>query len=435
MLEFLLALITVATVAALLIPLLSRKVETTARLDADLAIYRDQLGELERDRVTGRVSESEAAAARTEIERRILAAADKDRPAATRPAADLHRFLPPALCLLVPLFALGVYLQIGQPGVASAPFVAHKPSPGTQGPQQAERTLADLIAQARARLAQTPDDPELNAQLGELLTQEADGVVTQAAIAAFTRALAKAPPDALGDPRARFYLGLHEVQAGDSRAGLKRWLDLEAISPDDALWLPVLRAEIDRVAKAADIDPLTLKPDRKPLPPAAPPQAGEPTAEQKEAMARLAPAERQQAIRNMVDGLAARLKDNPDDRDGWLRLARARMVLGEADASAAAYAKADSLAPLDASLLADWAEVLVRQIAPGTPPPDTAVAVLTRLEQAQPNNGLALFYLGAASFAHGDKAEASRRWKKLLGLLPADAPIRAMLEKKIKEMD
>ena len=51
MLEFLLALITVATVSALLIPLLGRRVETTARLDADLAIYRDQLAELARELV------------------------------------------------------------------------------------------------------------------------------------------------------------------------------------------------------------------------------------------------------------------------------------------------------------------------------------------------------------------------------------------------
>ena len=130
-------------------------------------------------------------------------------------------------------------------------FVASRPA--SLGPQQAGRTLADLIAQARARLADKPDDPELLSELGELLTQEADGVVTPAALDAFGKALARLPDD----PRARFYLGLHDAQAGDSRAALKRWLDLEAISPDDALWLPVLRAEIDRVAKAADIDQAT----------------------------------------------------------------------------------------------------------------------------------------------------------------------------------
>ena len=110
------------------------------------------------------------------------------------------------------------------------------------------------------------------------------------------------------------------------------------------------------------------------------------------------------------------------------------MVLGQADLGAEAFAKADALGPLDRSLLADWAEALVHGIAPGAAPSEQAVAVLGRLEAVEPDNGLALFYLGAASFAKGDKPEASRRWKKLLGLLPADAPIRAMLEKKLREM-
>ena len=72
-----------------------------------------------------------------------------------------------------------------------------------------------------------------------------------------------------------------------------------------------------------------------------------------------------------------------------------------------------------------------RQIQPGAPP--QAVAVPKRLEAAQPDNALALFYLGAASFAGGDKAGAAHRWKKLLALLPPDAPIRAMLEEKIRQ--
>jgi cytochrome c-type biogenesis protein CcmH len=69
----------------------------------------------------------------------------------------------------------------------------------------------------------------------------------------------------------------------------------------------------------------------------------------------------------------------------------------------------------------------VRQIKPDAPPPPQAVAVLQRLEKAEPDNGLALFYLGAAAFAH--------RWKKLLALLPSDAPMRKMLEARIKEAE
>ena len=149
-------------------------------------------------------------------------------------------------------------------------------------------------------------------------------------------------------------------------------------------------------------------------------------------MQNLDPAQRQEAIRGMVEGLDTRLKENPGDRAGWLRLANARRVLGENDKAADAYAKADALGPLDTRTLTDWAEAHVRQLKPGEVPPPAAVAVLERLEKAEPRNALALFYLGAAAFAAGDKPAALRRWNTLLALLPADAPIRGLLEERIK---
>ena len=95
MLEFLLAALTTATVAALLIPLLRSRVAATDRLDNDLAVYRDQLAEVERERGEGTLPEADAAAAKIEIERRILTAAERDQPAPA-PQASLHRYLPPA---------------------------------------------------------------------------------------------------------------------------------------------------------------------------------------------------------------------------------------------------------------------------------------------------------------------------------------------------
>ncbi|UYN94850.1 MAG: c-type cytochrome biogenesis protein CcmI [Enhydrobacter sp.] len=421
MLEFLLALLTTATVAALLVPLLRRRVEQdpSTTLGASLAIHRDQLAEIERERAQGLLPESEAAAARLEIERRLLAAADSSSlgPRSSSSASALHRLLPPALSLAIPLLALGLYLQLGAPGFdpPRAPVVAQPGAP-----------VLDL-GHLRRRVAEKPDDAEAQSALGEALTLEADGTVTPHALAAFRRALQLAP----ADPRAAYYLGRHEAQSGDSRAALERWLDLEARAPDDAPYLAMLRAEIERVARAAGLDPLQIRPDRRP--PASAPRG--PTQDQVEAMQSLTGEQRQQAIRGMVDGLAARLADNPTDRAGWLRLAQARRVLGEAERAAEAYAKADGLQPLDPRLLSDWAEVLVRRIPPGAAPSTDAVAVLERLERAEPRNALALFYLGAASLAAGDKPAAARRWKTLLEMLPSDAPIRGMLEEKIKETE
>lgn len=431
MLEFLLALLTITTVGALLWPLVRPNPDHRDRLAGELAIYRDQLAELERERAAGALADSEAAAARIEIERRILgaaAAADNDGAVrAVRPASSLHKYLPPALSLLVPIVALGVYIQVGRPGLPAAPF-ADSQIAAHSDPARQQVDVARLLAEARARLEKEPDDPDALAALGEGLTLEADGMVTQPAVQAFTRALALLEKSgAPADPRTLYYLGLHEAQSGDSRAAIARWQALEEKSPPDAPYLGLLRAEIARVAKAAGLD----------VPQATMPQTTmpQPSREQQEAMAALTPEQREQSIRAMVDGLAARMEQNPADRAGWLRLANAWKVLGDHSRAALAYGKADTLAPVDSRILADWAEAEVRQIAPGTPPPPSAVAVLERLEKAEPRNALALFYLGAASLAAGDKPAAARRWKTLLALLPADAPIRPMLEERIRETE
>jgi cytochrome c-type biogenesis protein CcmH len=423
MLEFLLALLTTATVAALLWPLMRMRLPARDRLSGELAIYRDQLAELEREREAGTLKPAEAAAARTEIERRMLAAGDAAASGAkTARASDaVQKWLPPALSLFVPLLALGLYLQTGRPGLPAAPFADR----GTEHPAPSRQLdVAGLLAEARARLAQDPNDAEALAALGEGLTLEAGGTVTQPALEALQRALPARPDDA----RILYYLGLHEAQSGDSKAAIARWRALEASSPPDAPWLPMLRAEIARVAKAAGLS----------VPPAAPPPTGpqsatpQPSREQQEAMAQLTPEQRQQAIRSMVEGLAARLADAPQDRAGWLRLANAWKVLGENANAADAYGRADTLAPVDARILADWAEAHVRQLSAGAVPSAQAVAVLERLEKAEPRNALALFYLGVAAEAAGNKPAALQRWKTLLALLPADAPIRGMLEERIK---
>ena len=433
MLEFLLALLTTATVAALLWPLLRLRLPARDRLSGELAIYRDQLAELEREREAGTLKPAEAAAARTEIERRMLAAGDAAAGSAkaTRSSDTVQKWLPPALSLFVPLLALGLYLQVGRPGLPAAPFADRG---GERGSEHAGAPrpfdIAGLLADARARLAQDPNDADALAALGEGLTLEAGGTVTQPALEALRRAFATRPDDV----RILYYLGLHEAQSGDSKAALARWREVEAGSPPDAPWLPMLRAEIARVAKAAGIEP---PPPQKPpsqmrqsqAPQSTMPQ---PSREQQEAMAQLSPDQQQQAIRTMVEGLAARLAAAPQDRAGWLRLANAWKVLGEHANAADAYARADTLAPVDARILADWAEAHVRQLAPGAVPSAQAVAVLERLEKAEPRNALALFYLGVAAEAAGNKPAALQRWKTLLALLPADAPIRGMLEERIK---
>ena len=100
------------------------------------------------------VSRWEADAARTEIERRLLTAADKDSPEARHgDAASWHRFLTPALCLVIPLFALGLYLRLGQPGLPAAPFVASAQVPAVDEAAQRRERAAAIPALARPKPA------------------------------------------------------------------------------------------------------------------------------------------------------------------------------------------------------------------------------------------------------------------------------------------
>ncbi|MBX9682484.1 MAG: tetratricopeptide repeat protein [Hyphomicrobium sp.] len=68
--------------------------------------------------------------------------------------------------------------------------------------------------------------------------------------------------------------------------------------------------------------------------------APQPTAQDIKAAADLSETQRDSMIRGMVDKLATRLETSPNDEDGWLRLMRSRMTLGEKDAAKAALAKA-----------------------------------------------------------------------------------------------
>jgi len=461
MLPLALALMTALAIAALLLPLLRRRFEPTRRLDHDLAIYKDQLAEVEREQAAGHLSDSEAKAARVEIERRILTAAAADG-AASVPVPQRRRFLPTAIAILVPLVALGLYFQIGRPELPAQPFAERPKPPDTNvaaaAPMEMVRRLRERIekdpkdvearlALGRAQLAIgrvkeavesfraaqqiAPDRADVLSALGEALAFESDGVVTLPAREVFTAALARDPQN----PGARFYLGLADAQAGNATSALKRWLDLEADSPDGAPWLDTLAREIARVAAQAGIDPKTIRPDRKERKPR---DSGmpQPSSDDVKRLEQLPPEQRDQQIRAMVDRLAERLKETPGDVEGWRRLARARAVLGEQDKAAEAYAAADKLKPDDPEILAAWAEVRLRLDEAGVKAlsPET-IAILKRLEKVRPDNGLALFFLAQADEAAGDKQGAVGRLRRLRDLMPAETPARAAIEKRLQVLE
>lgn len=143
---------------------------------------------------------------------------------------------------------------------------------------------------------------------------------------------------------------------------------------------------------------------------------------QKQEMAQMA------QIRAMVAKLAADMKEHPDDVDGWLRLGRAYAVLGQAEDSGVAFAKAEQLKPNDPGVPLAEAEALMVGHSPVDPMPDRVVALLQRVVSLDPNNPAASWYLGLHAAQQGNFAEARSDWQRLLAALPQESDERKTVE-------
>src|SRR5947199_9701466 len=109
-----LALMTAAAIFAVLWPL--GRVRTPVAAGNDVAVYRDQLDEIARDRAAGLIGEAEAEAARVEVSRRLIAAADAVHGDPSVPGGRLRRRIAAVVALIViPVFAAGLYLTLGAP--------------------------------------------------------------------------------------------------------------------------------------------------------------------------------------------------------------------------------------------------------------------------------------------------------------------------------
>jgi len=195
----------------------------------------------------------------------------------------------------------------------------------------------DLVRSAAAyrRAAEIePDKAENWSSLGEAL-QSASTEVSPEAAGAFQRALRLDPQD----PRARYFLGVQKDLRGEHEAAISDWIALLRDTPAGAPWEADLRRTIQQVADKEKIA----------LAGRMPPSSGGsiataaipgPTREQMAAASSIPPGQQSEMVRGMVDRLAGRLEQNPRDAAGWIRLMRARMVLGETEAAGAAHRSA-----------------------------------------------------------------------------------------------
>ena len=127
----------------------------------------------------------------------------------------------------------------------------------------------------------------------------------------------------------------------------------------------------------------------------------------------------QAQIEAMVSGLEQKLKTQPNDVKGWAMLGNSYGVLGRFNASAAAYGRAAALAPNNAQVLADYADVLA--MAQGKNFQGEPEAIIQQALKADPANIKALALAGSAAFQRKDYNAAINYWQNLVKLLPADS--------------
>jgi cytochrome c-type biogenesis protein CcmH len=367
---FLFALMTAAAIFAVLWPLgRARQDEHRADADHDVAVYRDQIDEIERDRASGLIGEAEAEGARVEVSRRLLAAADAAQAVAPAQRGETMRRRVAAVAVLValPAVAGAFYLTLGSPQLPGQP-IANRAATPVQN-----RSLDTLVAQVEAHLEKNPEDgrgwevvgpvymrfgrfddavkarrnalrlngpsADREGDLGESLMGAANGVVTAEAKEAFERALKL---DAK-HPKSRFFLGVASYQDGNAPAAAAIWRGMLSDAPPDSPWLGMVRQAL------AQVDGSTPQPAPGASAPGA--SAPGPSAEDVAAAQNMNPEDRGAMIRGMVDRLADRLKQDGADIEGWLRLVRAYTVMGDREKALTAVTDARRAVGHDADKL------------------------------------------------------------------------------------
>jgi cytochrome c-type biogenesis protein CcmH len=350
------ALMTLAAIFAVGWPLARR--QKADRSGSDIAVYRDQLEEIDRDQAASLIGGVEAEAARVEVSRRLIAAAETAKAASAVAApgpSSRYRFVTLAAAIvLLPLGAAITYLSLGSPNLV--PVSMNAESGGQQLPEGIEQTVAEvekyleanpkngrgweLLAPVYLRLGRFDDavrarrnaleifgpDAARLGDLGEAIIMASNGVVTPEAKSLFERANAAEPDDVM----AQYYLGLSAKQEGRRDEAVKRWTALVSGASEGAEWLPLVKNAIARIDEKT---PTVIA--------AAPPAAGA-----------VAPPEHNgDAIEAMVARLAERLKKDGSDVPGWIQLVRSYRVLGKADKVKAAIADAHAALASDQEAL------------------------------------------------------------------------------------
>ena len=306
---------------------LGRAKAQTETADASRAFFRDQLDGIDTDLAAGRLSETEAVAARAELAREVIRY-EKDNPSPANLGGSKTIVL--AALPVVAAVSLGLYAWIGRADLPAAPLA------GRDLPAEAELDLESAIAAVEAQMVQTPDDARGWLVLAPIYMEQ--GRFTEAANA-WRRVLALEPPTAdresslaealimanngqptdealdllrgavASDPvhvRSRFYLAGVLTGTGEYEEAVSLWEELLTLATGEEAWIGTAQAGL--ATAQAGLQGETLS-DSEP------------------------DATMDVMIRGMVDGLAARLYDGGGSAEEWVQLVRSRLELDGEEAA------------------------------------------------------------------------------------------------------
>jgi len=350
-------------VSFLLLPLLRQDAPSGDRDSGAIAVLRDQLSEIERDQARGLISEVEAKDAGIEVKRRLLALSKTHKaPNVSRGRGSWAMY---SAVVVVSVSGIGLYGTLGSPSMQSVPFAE-------RGDERAAASeITGLAAELRTRLEADENGgpyegwvllgqtymrmndfgsavdafaiglerPEASSatysQLAEAMLAVESGIVTPPIEAAIAQAVAMDPRN----PAAVFYQALALDQTGRSATAYDVLAQRIAMESEIAPWMEALIGQMNRIGERLGREPvgpmMLLSQDAAPGP----------NAEDIVAAAQMNAEDRAAMVQSMVARLAARLEDESDDLEGWLRLANAYGVLGELEAARTALSRAEPLLP------------------------------------------------------------------------------------------
>jgi len=416
------ALLTLLVVAWLVRALLRAPKSNGVSADRlNVSIHRDQLQALEADLARGAISQQDFETTRDELQLRLLDDTENSEILPAQPAGFwTAKRTAAAVALSMPVLALGLYLQLGTPA-AIEPAVAAKVD------NQQIRQMVDTLA---AKLKANPDNPKGWAMLarsykvmgrfdeakqafekaGNLVNTEPDLLVDYAELLGILadNKLEGKPQQMIDEalrinpehPMGLMMAGVAAYQRADYPGAVARWEKLLGLIPPDSPDAQQMQANIaDARAKAG----MPAGESNK-LPPVPEGAGAGMTADN---------------INQMVDRLAARLKNQPDDLPGWARLARAYKVQGRLDEAANAYAKTGKLLDTDPDLIAQYADLLATRAKSLQGKP---TELINKALAIAPKHPMALMMAGQAAYQTGNYAAAVAHWQNALTSLPADSP-------------